>query len=519
MERLLRRGADYFAQRQWVSAKACFDSVLAEQPRHAWALLQLSYIHSLQGEYRSARACALQAHACEPDDPAVVVELAKRLRTFNEVAAINECLARLGSIAGLPIPVLLGLGSVLSYINDQDRALTLFDTAVDAAPDYPPALLGRSQVLSYFGRNVEAERDLDVAIARAPAIAHAHWLLARTRRQTAGHNHVARLRARLAGPGVDPADRVMLAFALHKELDDLGDYPAAWEALTDGCRAKRSALTYRSEQTRALMASLRDTCSATFVQSTAAVTGPTPIFIVGMHRSGTTLLERILAGHTRVTDAGELYDFTTQMRYATDHHCRGVIDATIVQRAGAVDFGAVGQRYLDGARWRARGRPFFTDKLPSNFLNLGFIARALPQAKILHMVRDPLDTCLSNLRELFSDACAYSYDQIELADYYREYRQLMAHWHAVLPGRILDVSYDDLVQDSAASAQRVMAFCGLAFEPDALAIERRSGAVATASSPQIHQGIHRRGLAAWHRYEAYLAPLRERLGELGLPES
>ena len=138
-----------------------------------------------------------------------------------------------------------------------------------------------------------------------------------------------------------------------------------------------------------------------------------------MHRSGTTLLEQMLDGHPEVRALGELYDFTSAMRYATDHHCKGVIDATIVQRGRSIDLGSAGKRYLDGVEWRVEGRRYFTDKLPSNFLNIGFIAHALPQARILHMVRDPVETCFSNLRELFSEANAHSYDLAELADYYR----------------------------------------------------------------------------------------------------
>jgi hypothetical protein len=230
-----------------------------------------------------------------------------------------------------------------------------------------------------------------------------------------------------------------------------------------------------------------------------------------MHRSGTTLLEQLLDGHGDVKGVGELYDFTSQMRYATDHHCRGVIDATVVERAGSVDFEAVGRGYLEKMEWRLGGERHFTDKLPSNFLNVGFICRALPQAKILHMVRDPVETCFSNLRELFSDANPYSYDQIELADYYKQYRRLMAHWHQACPGRILDVDYAELTRDPETVMRRVAAFCGLEYEAGMLDIAARKRGVATASAVQVRQGIVARESPKWAPYETYLQPLIQAL--------
>ncbi len=230
-----------------------------------------------------------------------------------------------------------------------------------------------------------------------------------------------------------------------------------------------------------------------------------------MHRSGTTLLEQLLDASPQVRAVGELYDFTSAMRFATDHHCKGVIDNTIVARSGSVDFSEVGRRYLDGMAWRLGEEPYFTDKLPSNFLNIGFISRALPQAKILHMVRDPMETCFSNLRELFSEANPYSYDQHELADYFIQYRRLMAHWHRAYPGRILDVSYEQLTANPASEMQRVADFCGIDFI-DAMTDTRSSKrAVATASAVQVREGVIKRKFAKWVPYAQHLQPLRDAL--------
>jgi hypothetical protein len=304
----------------------------------------------------------------------------------------------------------------------------------------------------------------------------------------------------------------LLYFALHKELDDLERHEEAWQALSSGAHCKRSTLSYEKSVTDRLFHALHafEPSAAAHAQADTGAL-PTPIFIVGMHRSGTTLLEQLLAGHSEVKGIGELYDFTSAMRHATDHHCRGVIDETLVMRARDVDLGAAGRRYLEGVAWRVAGFRCFTDKLPSNFLNVGFIAHGLPQAKILHMVRDPMETCFSNLRELFSEANPYSYDLVELADYYHQYRRLMQHWHARFPGRILDVDYARLTTEPEAEVRRVAEFCGLEFTPAMLDMGSRDRGVVTASAVQVRAGIQTRERPKWAPYEPWLAGLRELL--------
>src|SRR3990167_6856077 len=238
---------------------------------------------------------------------------------------------------------------------------------------------------------------------------------------------------------------------------------------------------------------------------------PTPIFIVGMPRTGTTLLERILGRHPDVENAGELDDFPLQLRWCANRFSRSFLDAGVLAAAPSESPAVLGDRYLDHASWRARGKAFFTDKMPPNFLHVGLIARALPRARILHMTRHPMDTCFSNLKELFTEAYPYSYDLGELAAHYGRYRRLMSHWHDQFPGRVLDVSYEGLVADPVAASQRVFAHCGLQWLPECVEIETGGGRVTTASSVQVREPIHRRAVDGWRRYETQLRPLKEML--------
>ena len=505
------RQAEWHASRQeWPQAIALFEGLHARRPNDARVLVQLSYVHSLAGGYRAARGFALRAAALAPRDPGVVRELAPRLRTFNAAKELDALVRAQGPLARIPIPLLLVFAAQYSYLNEQERALALLDEARRADPAFPPTLLARSHVLMYLGRFDDAQADARAAVKRAPEIAQGWWLLSRLRKQTPEDNVVAQMRTQLQRPGRRPQEVAQLAESLHKALDEIGDYAGAWSALELMCRTKRATLDYRADDSRALVDALIAMPAGPVAQMPAAGTR-TPIFIVGMHRSGTTLLEQLLDGHPDVRGVGELYDFTSAMRLATDHHCRGVIDRTIVERARDVDFADVGATYLRDMEWRLAGEGHFTDKLPSNFLNLGFICRALPHAKILHMRRDPVETCFSNLRELFSDANPYSYDQAELADFHKQYTRLMAHWHAAWPGRIFDVDYAALTRDPETVMREAAAFCGLPFDPAMLAMQERKRGVATASAVQVRNKVVARETPKWAPYEAQLQPLIEAL--------
>ena len=510
MRAMLEYAAPFAENNDFKALHGLLEGIRVDPETKAKHLVEASYAESLDGRYRNARTAALMAYTLRPTKPDTRQQLAARLRTINEAGPLLELIRGSGPLDRIPIPLLLGYAAQLSYMNMQEAALTHLDEARRADPRYPPTLLSRGQVLTYLGRIDEAAAEFERCIAIAPQIGQAHWFLAHVRKATADDNHLPRLRAQLARAGLPPQEEVSLAFALHKELDDLGEHESAWQALQRACTAKRASLRYDANDSIRLADALVAMPTST-PEVKSASPGPTPVFIVGMHRSGTTLLEQLLDASPDVRGVGELYDFTSAMRYATDRHCRGVIDAGLVARAAGVDFAAVGRRYLAGMSWRLGGERFFTDKLPSNFLNIGFICQALPQARILHMVRDPMETCFSNLRELFSDANPYSYDQEELAGYFLQYRRLMAHWHARFPGRILDVDYAELTRDPEATMRRVAAFCGLDYLP-AMSDPRNSGrAVATASAVQVRQGVVRRETPKWAAYAEYLHPLADAL--------
>ena len=506
----------------WSAARREYLRVLALDPRHADAMLQLSYAESVAGRYRAAHGWTLRATQADPPTrPDGMLDMVRRLRTFNEARALRDYAVRLLGDPRVPAAVLVEAARQLSNLNESTIAMQCVDAARRKAPADPAIRLVRGQLLAHQGCIDEAEAEIESVLHGHPRIAIGWWMLSRLRKQAAAANHVPQLQALLRTPGLSPADVAALARALHKELDDIGDHEGAWQALETMCRARRGSLRYDARWSRELVDALvawSGNVAAAAPTPPGAIDdgGRIPVFIIGMHRSGTTLLEQLLDAGGQVRGVGEANDSPAAMRDATDHACRGTVDLVMVQRAAGIDFGAVGRAYMAGMAWRLGDERWFTDKQPANFLNAGFIGHALPQAKILHLVRDPMETCFSNLRELFSGTNEYSYDQRELADYFLQYRRLMAHWHAALPGRILDVSYERLTCDPEATMREVAAHCGIAYVPAMSDPRNSKRVVSTASSVQVREGVVRRATPKWAPYARHLQPLAEALREGGV---
>lgn len=481
-------------------------------------MLELSYIESFTDNYRLAHDWTLRAARAPLGTIDTTLSLLRRLRTFGEDVALRELALHLLDDGDSSHGLLTECAKQLYNLGDFDLALRCAEAALAKAPHDLQARLQRGQLLASHGRLDDAAVDFEWVLARNPRIAQAWWGLSRLRKQTPAANHVRQLQMLLQTPNLRPAEVATAARALHKELDDLGDFEAAWNVLQGFCRVVRSTFRYDKAETRKLVGALEawmPDVEPVIVDPAATI----PIFIVGMHRSGTTLLEQLLAASPQVLGMGELYDFTREMRYATDHHGRIPVDLGIIERTGSVDFADVGRRYLEGVAWRLHGQSHFTDKQPTNFFNIGFICRALPQARILHMVRDPVDTCFSNLRELFSDANRHSYDQLELADYFLHYRRLMAHWHARFPGRILDVDYARLTNDPEMAMKEVAEFSNIEYAEGMHSTATSERAVATASLIQVRGEVSHRGVPKWMPYEKHLRPLMDALqaGGVGIP--
>lgn len=477
-------------------------------------LLRASDALLRQDRYRDSLRCVQQAFALADRESELLIPLCQRLRRFHESGRTLALIANTDPEGFPSAAERTELASLASRCGDQVLAETWIDHAVRTDPMHAPAQYLRGVVAMFRGDMPQARFALSACLAIAPDFAQAHWVLS-TLLDDIGASDAdvpTRIRASLARTQPGSVNEAYLQFALHNASHALGRHEEAWDALERGCELRRAQMPHDPRATEALLASLESLYTPEFLAPVVAPVGDyTPIFIVGMHRSGTTLLERILGGHPLVADGGESYAFTAQLDFAADHKAIGALDATTLLRVAGSDFAAIGAGFLEASRWRARGRPFLTEKLPANLLNAGLIAKALPWAKLIRVVRAPMDTCFSNLRTFFTGAAAYSHDQAQLAEHFLRCDRLARHLHRAMPGRMLDVAYDDLVGDTEATARRVFDFCGLPFVPEALVVDRASGDVATASTTSVRAGILRNRGGAWKPYARQLQPMRNAL--------
>lgn len=441
--------------------------------------------------------------------------VASRLITAGEYEGAFRLIQKMDlSSVGTP-RFLVDISQQLSILGFPEHALRYLDVAVARGFKGEAVNYLRGTYLRHLGRFEEAAEEFERSIATNPDLAIAHRALANLDIATGRDVRIDRIRKSLARDAITNSDRAHLNYGLFRELDAVDDTTSAWQALEEGARAKRLTVDYDAGTESALFDQLVAACRPAFAaQQESSGAEHIPIFVLGMPRTGTTLVERILGGHPQVTLCGELNDFRQQFKWVTDHQCTGFIDSTGVARLPDTDLSELGKRYLDHVVWRAPATRFFSDKNPGNWILAGLILKALPQARIIHLRRNPMDTCFSNLKELFTSGFyPYSYGQEDLAAHYRNYTRLMAQWHDIVPGRILDVRYEDLVSDPEPEARRLMEYCGLGFLPSQVQIEANATPVSTASAVQVRQAIHDRNVGGWKRYASRLAPLERLLAD------
>lgn len=516
-DQLRRRIQQHIQSQQWGAAEVGFRELVKLDPHEPHARVGLANLILQRGGLREYTQQLLDAVSVLTDEPSLLIEMARRLFFGGEILAARHCLDRLESLPNPSAPLLAEQAQLRWILGEIPGATILMRRAVAAGVDGPNQHYLHAMLLQFTGDIGQAEKALVACLRRWPRFGDAAIALANLRVQKPNSNHIDTLRSLANGVPLDSASpdkrlaRAGLESALFKELDDLGDYDEAWQALSRSNALMHSISPYDQDGEAAITSALIG-IGETVGQDApvGGFSGPMPIFIVGMPRSGTTLLDRMLSSHSQVSSAGEINDFRRQLRWMTDVPPGGIPSMLeVFRRSENIDFEELGKRYLEQTQWRAQGRRFYIDKLPINVRMVPFIRRALPGAPILHLVRDPMDVCFSNFKAMLGHVSAYSYDMASLAHYYGEYARLVRHWHAVMPGAMLDVPYDDLVRDTEAVVRKVLTYCGLEWEAGCLYPERNKSPVATPSSSQVREPVHARSLGEWQHYAAQLEPLRQ----------
>lgn len=463
-------------------------------------------------KYEEAADHYRKALHARPQDPQARTALANVLHRLDR---IEEAIAQYEAVLdAMPdhAEARISLGNTLHRLGQPEEAIQHFERVLAVHPGEPAAHGGAGNVLLALGRTKAANEAFERAIALAPGAAVYYWNLASCRRFTEHDPHLAAMQA-LAEKieSLAAEDRVSLHFALAKALSDVGRPRESFQHLLQGNALKRSGCDYdeAAALNRLKRVSAAFTAELMDRRRGAGDPSPKPIFIIGMPRSGTSLIEQILASHPTVFGAGELRDMGTLMRAAVPDP--DGFPEQLVAASNEV-IGRIGAQYVAALTRRAPGAERITDKMPGNFIFAGLIYMALPNARIIHACRDPRDTAFSCFSLLFSDELEFTYDLAELGRYHRAYQELMAHWRAALPpGVMLDVQYEALVRHLETEARRILAHCGLEWDDACLDFHKTQRAVRTASALQVRRPVYQSSIGRWRQHEDMLQPLLREL--------
>jgi tetratricopeptide (TPR) repeat protein len=552
LEQWFRTATQHHRDGELREAERLYRRLLRAAPAHVGALSQLSLLSAKKGKLAAAEKLVRRAIGASPLTAALHCDLANILVALTRLDEAAASFERALALSPDDLQALNNLGRVLQRLDRHDEAISRFARAAAIAPELaePHNNLGMSLaaldradeamaeyrraiklkpadavahankgvLLSELGQAEEARRELAMAVALAPGNAEFYRALAVVKRFTPGDLHVAAMEALAVNEAaLSPGQQIELHFALGKAYEDLRAYDRSFGHYAKGNALKRQRTDYDEAIGNRFVESIRDTFTAELIGEKRGLGEPScaPVFIIGMPRSGTTLVEQILASHPSVHGGGERQDLARLIAALRD--ACGVGFPGCVARLSGERIGRLGSDYVARLRAQAPGAARIVDKMPLNFRFAGLIHLALPNAPIVHVRRDPVDTCLSCFGKLFSGDLAFTYELGELGRYYRRnYEALMDHWRRVLPsGAILDVRYEDIVADLPTEARRLVAFCGLDWDDACLAFHRSSRRVRTASTLQVRQPLYGTSIGRWRPDKAQLQPLLDGLGIAG----
>lgn len=507
-----------FNQQAWAKAQVLALRLLAVAPNYP-ALHYMAGVASMElQQMPKALAHLHQAADLDPKRIEFVTQFAKALALGQMPREARLAADRAMALSPTDPATFDTLGVIFTQTHAHAEAAAAFRGAVALKPTHAPYYFNLATALLATGEIESAGTALETCIDIDPCYWKAHLTLAQQRRQSVNDNHIERLHSMLQGREADLKAQTYLHMALAKEYEDCGDYPTAFRHYTHGKSAAGAERNYSIAQDEALFAAIT---AAFQVPQTSPDGCPSdePIFVIGMPRSGTTLVERIISSHPDVYSAGELLNFGLTLKRHSGSRTPSILDLDTVHRMRELDWKKVGEDYLASTRPATGHKPRFIDKLPHNFLNVGWIARALPNAKIVCLRRDPMDTCLSNFRQLFavqSPQYGYSFNLLDTGRYFSLFDQLIAHWQRVLPGRVLEMHYEALVDSQEASTRQLLAFCRLPWHEDCLRFEDNKAPVNTASVVQVRKPVYRTSLQRWKKYGTQLDGLQELLNSAGI---
>ena len=512
--RLLEAGEHLRAARFRECETVCRE-ILGKNPDAVNALRMLARVASEAGQHPDAERLLRRALVIAPGFHDAGLDLVRVLKQLDRIDEAVECAAQV--IVSNPRHALAHYlhASMLAIAARHDEAIAAYRESIRLRPDNPTAQVGLGHLLKTLGRQDEGIAAYREAIRLQPDFAEVYWSLANLKTFRFSAAEVADMERRLAEESLDEDARVHFMFTLGKAHEDACEFDRAFEYYDQASQTQRMRIAYDPVDTEVMHQRIREVFDAKLLAAAPAASRTpeaVPIFIVGLPRSGSTLIEQILASHSQVEGTAELPDLARVIGEIT----RRYPDLKYPQAVARLDeeqLRELGAMYLERTRRHRSGKPFFTDKMPNNFSGIGLIRLILPQAKIIDARRHPLDSCLGCFKQHFALGQSFSYDLIELGEFYLEYRRIMGHWHEVLPGQVLEMRYEDLIREQELQTRRLLEYCGLPWEEACLRFHETERPVRTASSEQVRQPLYASSVNHWHNFRVQLTPLIEVIGE------
>ncbi len=507
---------NYIHEGKLLKAENICRRFLQQHPRNTEGMRLLADIGARLGALDEADFLLESAIAFEPDNIQLRLDYIQLLRKRQKFAAALDQ-ARALYERDPDNPLFQSHYAIESLqVGDFEKALGLFDKVLKKIPNDPATLTSRGHALKTWGRRDEAIRAYRAALQAKPDQGEAYFALANLKTYKFSESEIEAMRVQEARRNAAYHDRFHLCFALGKAFEDRGDYETAFSYYARGNELKRLKSAYRADDMEAEFRAQMKVCTPALFKKFAGAghDAPDPIFIVGLPRAGSTLLEQILASHSQIDGTLELPNILSLSQSLRGRRRAGGESdyPKILQTLPPEKFAEMGKAYIEDTRIHRAGAPYFIDKMPNNFRHIGLIHLILPNAKIIDARREPMACCFSGFKQLFAEGQEFTYGLEQIGRYYRGYVELMRHWDEVLPGKVLRVQHEDVVDDLEREVRRMLDFCGLSFEAACLEFYKTERSVRTASSEQVRQPINKSGVDKWRRFEQFLDPLKKALG-------
>ncbi len=517
LQQLLSSGFDYLSKGDIKNASECCQKVLAIDPKLVQGHFLVGLV-GLEGQDRRTAFSAFQSVVqLDNDHAAAWAHLAKLYLSEGMVNLADAALRETRRIRTQDPLVLDLIGTTLSLMGEHTVAKSFFARANALHPKYPPFMLNLANNLVFNGESEHSQVVLEDIIHIQNDSPQAHWAIA-TSQKAKDDSHIKEMKKWVESWRNNPRALAFYQYAIGKEYEDLNQWDEAFEAFSQGASARRESIEYDEQAEIEMFDYLTENYTQNWLEDDGAANqdsdnqqqlnqSSAPIFVLGQPRTGTTLIERIITSHSQVHSAGELQQFGLALRRLSNYQNPKRFSAELFAAVKELDATKIGNLYLQSSQRLQGETPYFVDKLPQNYLMIPLILKSLPNAKIVHLVRNPMDACFSSFKQLFADAYLHSYDQREMARHHVRYRNLMQVWRERFPDRFFEISYEATARDIEPNARQLIDYLGLPWEDACLNFHQQKTAVSTASAVQVREPAHTRSIDRWKKYEQKLQPM------------